>query len=78
MINPPSTSETGTFKVYTTESGGALIDQKETGLTVQTTTAATITDIAILGNPKKIGFESDYSITYTPKNAHPAGSTIEI
>ena len=76
--NPPSTAPSDTFQVFTFTSAGYKIDKLETGITVQTNTAATITDITIIGDTAKIAEETAYIIRYTPINPHPEGTELEI
>lgn len=76
--NPPTTQPTSTFMIYTYTSDGFFIDKRESGISISTTTAATITDIFIIASDSKIGVTTDYTISYTPSNTHPVGSSITV
>lgn len=76
--NPPSTEPSETFTVNTYTSTGYKIDKLDTGIFVTTSTAATITDITIIGDTARIAEETAYIIRYTPINTHPEGTELEI
>ncbi|CAG9329240.1 unnamed protein product [Blepharisma stoltei] len=76
ITNPPSTQSTSSFSIYTMTTDGYYMDKKENGLTVTTTTPGNITNIVISAADSRIGVTTNYTISYTPLNVHPSGTTI--
>ncbi|OMJ74195.1 hypothetical protein SteCoe_26950 [Stentor coeruleus] len=76
VINPGTTKTSDTFKAYTYTTDGYKIDMKDTGITVATTTAATISTMVIAAADSKIAASTSYTISYLPVNSHPAGTVI--
>lgn len=78
VVNPPSTQTTTTFYFYTYTSDNYGIDKKESGVTVATTTAATISSILITADDSKIAVVTTYTLNYVPINIHPSGTVLTI
>jgi hypothetical protein len=60
MINPISTEETGSFRIYTKD-GIYFIDKKESGITIKATIPASFSSVLIHPTNSFISLTSDYS-----------------
>jgi hypothetical protein len=76
--NPPTTEPSDSFAVHTFTSAGYKIDKLESGIVVTTNTAATITDITVIGDTARIAEETSYIIRFTPINPYPEGTQLEV
>ena len=76
VINPSTTKQTDTFMIYTYTSAGYAIDQKVSGISIQTTTGSNITNILISADNSKISASTSYTVSYIPGSSIPAGTII--
>ena len=76
VVNPGTTMTTSTFMAHTYTSAGYAIDMKTTGITVQTTTAATISSMVISALNSQISVSTSYTISYLPVVTYPSGAIL--
>ena len=76
--SPGTTKPTSSFTAFSYTSTGYSIEKKETGITLATTTAATISTISISADDPKISVSTAYTISYLPVNTHASGTVLFI
>lgn len=77
VINPISTEETASFKIYTMD-GSYFIDKQETGITLKATVAASFPTIVILPESHYIGQSGVYTFQITATVRIPSNGYLHI